>query len=59
MIGFQQIAFKFTAAGIVPALGATSPLFVLPFAAGMGDRVSLRAVLGAIVAIVGIWLLVR
>lgn len=58
-IWLQQIAFRFTAAGIVQALSATSPLFVLPFAAGMGDRVSLRAVLGAIVAIGGIGLLVR
>ncbi|WP_448570806.1 DMT family transporter [Trichothermofontia sp.] len=58
-IWLQQIAFKFTAAGIVQALGATSPLFVLSFAAGMGDRVSLRAIFGAIGAIGGIWLLVR
>ncbi len=58
-IWLQQIAFKFTAAGIVQALGATSPLFVLPFAAWMGDRVSLRAILGAIVAIGGVGLLVR
>ncbi|UZQ53102.1 DMT family transporter [Trichothermofontia sichuanensis B231] len=58
-IWLQQIAFKLTAAGIVQALSATSPLFVLPFAAAMGERVSLRAVLGAIVAIGGIGLLVR
>lgn len=57
-IWLQQIAFQFTAAGVVQALGATSPLFVLPLAAGMGDRVSLRAVLGAIVATVGTWLLI-
>jgi drug/metabolite transporter (DMT)-like permease len=46
------MSLKFTAAGIVQALMATSPLFVLPFAVEMGDKVTIRAVLGVIVAII-------
>ena len=57
-IWLQQVAFKFTPAGIAQALLATSPLFVLPIAAGLGDRVTQRAVLGVLVAIGGIWLLI-
>ncbi len=56
-IWLQQTALKFTAAGIAQALGATSPLFVIPIAIAMGDRVSPRAVLGVLVAIAGVWLL--
>ncbi|MEL7036034.1 MAG: DMT family transporter [Cyanobacteria bacterium J06592_8] len=56
-IWLQQTALKFTAAGIAQALNSTSPLFVLPIAASLGDRVSLRAILGAIIAIAGVILL--
>ena len=56
-IWLQQTALKFTAAGIAQALSSTSPLFVLPISASLGDRVSLRAILGAIIAIAGIVLL--
>ncbi|HAX74710.1 MAG TPA: EamA family transporter [Cyanobacteria bacterium UBA11372] len=58
-IFLQQIALKFTAAGIAQTLGATSPLFVLPFAIWMGDKVSLRAFLGVLIALAGVWLLFR
>lgn len=57
-IWLQQISFKYTPAGIAQALLATSPLFVLPIAAGLGDRITWRAVLGVLVAIGGIWLLI-
>ncbi|MEM6837697.1 MAG: DMT family transporter [Cyanobacteria bacterium P01_C01_bin.120] len=57
-IWLQQIAFKFTPAGIAQALLATSPLFVLPIAASLGERITLRAALGVLVAITGIWLLI-
>jgi drug/metabolite transporter (DMT)-like permease len=40
-------------------LASTSPLFVLPLAAVMGDRVSPRAIAGAVVALVGIGILVN
>jgi drug/metabolite transporter (DMT)-like permease len=56
-IWLQQIALKYTAAGIAQSLLATSPLFVLPMAAWLGDRVSWRAAGGAIVALSGVWLL--
>jgi drug/metabolite transporter (DMT)-like permease len=56
-IWLQQTAFKYTATGIAQALLATSPLFVLPIAIVMGERVSPRAFLGALVALGGIGLL--
>ncbi len=56
-VWLQQTALKFTATGIAQALTATSPLFVLPIAVITGERVSLRAVLGALVALAGVWLL--
>jgi drug/metabolite transporter (DMT)-like permease len=53
----QQISLKFTEAGIAKSLGATSPLFVLPLAIWMGEVVSLRAILGVLVALAGVGLL--
>ncbi len=56
-IWLQQIAIKHTAVGIAQALSSTSPLFVLPIVAGLGESVSLRAVVGVLIAIAGIVLL--
>jgi len=56
-IWLQQSALKFTATGIAQALIATSPLFSLPIAIATGERVSLRAALGALMALIGVWLL--
>ncbi|MBE9060962.1 DMT family transporter [cf. Phormidesmis sp. LEGE 11477] len=56
-IWLQQIALKYTAAGIAQALLATSPLFVLPVAALLGEKISRRAILGVAVALSGVWLL--
>ena len=53
----QQTAIKYTATGIAQALISTSPLFVLPIAVGMGERVSWRSLLGVLVALGGIGLL--
>jgi drug/metabolite transporter (DMT)-like permease len=53
----QQASLKLTLAGVAQTLFATSPLFVLPFAAWQGERVSLRAVVGAGVALAGVGLL--
>ncbi len=58
-IWLQQISLKYAAAGVAQTLGATSPLFVLPIAIWLGDRVSIRAGLGAITAVVGVALLLR
>jgi drug/metabolite transporter (DMT)-like permease len=54
----QQTALKYAETGIAQALTSTSPLFVLPLAAIMGDRISLRAVVGVIIALGGIAILV-
>jgi drug/metabolite transporter (DMT)-like permease len=56
-IWLQQIALKYTATGIAQALLATSPLFVLPMAAALGDRINTRAILGVVIALVGLWIL--
>ncbi len=56
-IWLQQISLKYAEAGIAQTLTATSPLFVLPIAILLGDRISLRAWLGAVVAVAGVALL--
>jgi drug/metabolite transporter (DMT)-like permease len=56
-IWLQQTALKFTETGIAQALTATSPLFIIPIAIISGERVSVRAILGALIALAGIWLL--
>ncbi len=56
-IWLQQISLKYTAAGIAQALLATSPLFVLPMAAILGDRITPRSVLGVAITLSGVWLL--
>ncbi len=53
----QQVAIALTAVGIVQTLLSTSPLFILPIVALQGETVSLRAVAGALVAVMGIGLL--
>lgn len=57
-IWLQQVALKYAPTGIAQALTATSPLFILPIAAWMGDRVTWRACGGVLVALAGIWILV-
>ncbi|MDB9313514.1 DMT family transporter [Spirulina sp. CS-785/01] len=56
-IWLQQTAFKHSPTGIAQTLLATSPLFVLPFALYLGETVSIRAILGVILALIGISLL--
>jgi drug/metabolite transporter (DMT)-like permease len=53
----QQTSLKYTAAGVAQALANTSPLFILPVAAWMGDTVSFRAILGVFIALGGVGLL--
>lgn len=53
----QQTSLKFAPAGIAQTLFATSPLFVLPFAVRAGEAISVRAVLGAVVGLIGVGLL--
>jgi len=56
-IWLAQIAVDQAPAGIAQTLLSTSPLFVLPVVILLGEKVSLRAVLGALVGIGGIALL--
>ncbi|MBW4669720.1 MAG: DMT family transporter [Cyanomargarita calcarea GSE-NOS-MK-12-04C] len=56
-IWLQQMAIKYTAVGVASTLLQTSPLFVLPIAVCIGEKVSLRAIAGVVVAIAGIGLL--
>jgi drug/metabolite transporter (DMT)-like permease len=58
-IWLQQVALKFTATGIAQALSATSPLFVLPLVIWMGETISLRAIVGVLIALIGVGLLFR
>lgn len=56
-IWLQQVGLKYAPAGVAQTLGATSPLFVLPIAIALGERVSLRAWLGVLTAVGGIGIL--
>ncbi|MDZ7961185.1 MAG: DMT family transporter [Aulosira sp. DedQUE10] len=56
-IWLQQTAIKFTSVGIASTLLQTSPLFVIPIAIAMGEKVSFRAIAGVGIAIAGIGLL--
>ncbi|MFB2833166.1 DMT family transporter [Floridanema evergladense] len=58
-IWLQQISLKFAPAGIAQTLNATSPLFVLPIAVLLGEKVSFRAIAGVLLALVGIALLFK
>ncbi|MEM8603682.1 MAG: DMT family transporter [Cyanobacteria bacterium P01_H01_bin.121] len=56
-IWLQQIALKYAATGIAQTLISTSPIFVLPLVAWLGEKLSWRSLLGAILALVGIAIL--
>lgn len=56
-IWLQQIAVKFAVVGIALTLSNTSPLFVIPIAVCLGERISFRAILGVFVALSGIFVL--
>jgi drug/metabolite transporter (DMT)-like permease len=58
-IWLQQTALKYAATGIAQALTNTSPLFILPIVFCMGEKISLRAVLGVAIALAGVWLLFK
>lgn len=53
----QQTSLKFAATGIAQALSSTSPLFVIPLTRILGDRVSIRSVMGVLIALLGVGLL--
>jgi drug/metabolite transporter (DMT)-like permease len=53
-IWLQQTALKYAQTGIATTLLATSPLFILPIAKLRGEKISLRSILGVIIALIGI-----
>lgn len=53
-IWLQQVAIKFTEVGIALTLTNTAPLFILPISALIGEKPSIRAILGAAIAMFGI-----
>ena len=57
-IWLQQVAMSRAEAGYAQTLLSTSPIWVLPLAALSGERVSGRAVLGSLVALVGVVMVV-
>jgi drug/metabolite transporter (DMT)-like permease len=56
-IWLQQTSLKFSPTGIAQTLLATSPLFILPIVAFMGEIISIRAILGVLLSLSGIGLL--
>ncbi len=54
-IWLQQSALKLTAAGIVQTLIATTPIFVLPISALIGQKVTPRIFIGVAIALVGVF----
>ncbi|TAE53500.1 MAG: DMT family transporter [Nostocales cyanobacterium] len=56
-IWLQQTAIKLTDVGIASTLMQTSPIFIIPIAISMGEKISFRSFLGVIIAIIGIGLL--
>jgi len=56
-IWLQQISLKFAATGIAQTLSSTSPLFILPIAAFLKETITIRAILGVLIALSGIGLL--
>lgn len=56
-ISLQQFAFKFANTGVAQTLLSTSPLFILPITVVLGEKVSVRAVVGVVVALAGIAML--
>ncbi len=53
----QQVSISLAPAGIVQTLLSASPLFILPIAALQGQKITPRAVLGALLALGGVALL--
>ena len=53
----QQTSFKLSPVAIAETLSSTSPIFILPIAALAHDRVSLRAIFGALLASLGVMML--
>jgi drug/metabolite transporter (DMT)-like permease len=53
----QQISIENLPAGIAQTFISTSPIFILPMSAFRGEKINLRAIIGAFLAIAGIMLI--
>ena len=53
-IWLQQTSLKYASAGIAQTLLATSPIFIIPIAVKMGEKISIRSIFGVLVAVIGI-----
>ncbi|MBR5656622.1 MAG: DMT family transporter [Prevotella sp.] len=54
-VGFSLMALRYTAAGIASTLMATTPIIILlPSRWLFGQRITVRAVLGAVISVVGV-----
>jgi drug/metabolite transporter (DMT)-like permease len=53
-IWLQQTALKLLSVGIATTLMQASPLFVIPLAMWMGEKVTFRAIIGVAIALIGI-----
>ena len=53
----QQIAIEDLQASIAQTMLSTSPIFILPMVALRGEKISVRAIIGAVLAMVGITLI--
>jgi drug/metabolite transporter (DMT)-like permease len=56
-IWLQQISLEYAPVGIAQTLLSTSPIFILPIVALRGEKVSWKAVLGALVSMTGVVIL--
>jgi drug/metabolite transporter (DMT)-like permease len=56
-VWLQQLSIQYAQVAIAQTLLSTSPLFILPIIALRGEKLSFRAVIGAIIALAGIVLL--
>jgi drug/metabolite transporter (DMT)-like permease len=56
-VWLQQLSIQYAPVAIAQTLLSTSPLFILPIIALRGEKLSFRAVVGAIIALAGIVLL--
>jgi drug/metabolite transporter (DMT)-like permease len=56
-IWLQQVALKLTTAGVASTLLQTSPVFIIPIAIWLREKVTWRAIAGVIMAIAGIGML--
>jgi drug/metabolite transporter (DMT)-like permease len=59
-VAFNMVALRHAPTGVVSTIIATMPVLILPFSITMHhEKISLRTVVGAVVAVVGVGLLMR